>query len=216
MAIVSNPLIGHTRKKIGGVVFSNWKGINYIKAKPLTVANPNTDAQAGHRAVQTFLVSVARVIKGVIDVGFKSSAVKKSEFNAFVSRNQKNGAVVPNVRTYTFDPTKLEISYGTIGTAAIVTAVVDSSAGTGILTWSNAILPVGASLDDIPFAVFYDSTNPRWIPGIAATTRNAATATFATPVGWTVGNTVKCYLGFYNAASGESSGTGFLSTVIVA
>ncbi|MCW4048984.1 MAG: DUF6266 family protein [Candidatus Bathyarchaeota archaeon] len=48
--IILGALINDIRNAIGALVFSSWKGINYVRDKAITVANPNSDSQAAIRA----------------------------------------------------------------------------------------------------------------------------------------------------------------------
>lgn len=48
--IVLGALINDIRNAIGSVVFSSWKGVNYIRGKAVTVSNPNSGDQANMRA----------------------------------------------------------------------------------------------------------------------------------------------------------------------
>ncbi len=49
LAITQNPIIGRAKNQAGGMVFSKMYDKNVIRAKPLSVANPNTPAQQRQR-----------------------------------------------------------------------------------------------------------------------------------------------------------------------
>ncbi len=75
--IVSNPLIGASRKSMGNATFSNWKGIYVLKTKPISVANPNSQAQIQQRSAFRQLVQAFREMPGAIRTGYKSQAIQK-------------------------------------------------------------------------------------------------------------------------------------------
>ncbi len=85
--VVSNPLIGHSRKSMGNVTFTTWKGIDVLKNKAISVANPNTGKQIQQRSAFTQIVKLFRSAPDSIRAGFKKQAVKQSEFNAFMGSN---------------------------------------------------------------------------------------------------------------------------------
>jgi len=45
MGKISQGILGGFSGKVGSVVGANWKGINYMRAKAVSVANPRTDGQ---------------------------------------------------------------------------------------------------------------------------------------------------------------------------
>ena len=61
MGVINRGILGGFRKKVGPVVGSSWKGIDVIKSKPASVANPNTPEQQEQRnamrAINVFLRS---------------------------------------------------------------------------------------------------------------------------------------------------------------
>ena len=61
MGVIKKGILGGFQNKVGPVVGSTWKGIDVIKAKPTSVANPNTLAQQEQRnamkAINVFLRS---------------------------------------------------------------------------------------------------------------------------------------------------------------
>ena len=62
MARVQNTLIGKSSGSVGGATFSTWKGINVLKSKAITVANPKTVGQLTQRNRMTLMVSIFRLI----------------------------------------------------------------------------------------------------------------------------------------------------------
>ncbi len=113
MARVSNPLIGRSRNKIGNVVFSTWKGINVLKEKPATVANPRTDGQVSQRSAFSQIVAIARQILAAVQVSFRQQAIEMSAYNAFVKHNLTEAFTISG-GTATFVPENMVASKGTL------------------------------------------------------------------------------------------------------
>lgn len=101
MGVIKRGILGGFSKKVGPVVGSSWKGIDVIKSKPVSVANPNTPAQQAQRsamrAANVFLRSF-----GLDNVKYLNNAmaVRMSGFNrcmkkmnAFKPGNELQGHV---------------------------------------------------------------------------------------------------------------------------
>lgn len=118
MAVVQNPLIGTSRGKVGGSVFTKQFGRNVLKSKPLSVANPNTDKQKDQRVSLAKTVALYRSISAVINQTFKSQAVGMSAFNAFTSKAKLNAFTYTGNGLPVLKPGSLLISKGTISPVA--------------------------------------------------------------------------------------------------
>lgn len=151
MAVVQNPLIGRTKQKFSNAVFTTWKGINVLRSKPLTVANPNSPAQQASRAKFALSSKIGRRILEAIKKGFKSQAVGKSEINVFVSKNV-NQVDASTVTAPSIPVADLIVSEGqlgdilgaTLGTAVGGNGVVDLSvADLANVASGNQVVVVG-------------------------------------------------------------------------
>ena len=141
MAEVQNPITGRSKNKYANAIFSTWKGRNILRSKPLSVANPQTDAQMKQRAKFSFLVHLGKVMQAYIRVGFKEVAVKVTAFNAFMSENMSNGAMVYSGGAWNIDPSKLTISKGSLDKTDV--NIVQGFASTGSIELSWDIQPIG-------------------------------------------------------------------------
>jgi len=88
MGKIKQGILGGVSGSIGGVVGSSWKGINVIKSKPQSVANPKTAGQVAQRGAFAAVVAFATIIlAGIIKPLWDRFQVAKSGYNAFVSAN---------------------------------------------------------------------------------------------------------------------------------
>jgi len=91
MAIVKGPAMSldASGKLAGAIVFSKWKGRNYIR-QLVTPANPKSGAQTGFRASMKFLAQNWSGLSAGEQATWLSRAndMIVSEFNAFTSYNQ--------------------------------------------------------------------------------------------------------------------------------
>lgn len=216
MARVSNTLIGKASGSVGNATFSTWKGINVLKEKAVSVANPNTDLQIMRRSALSQTVIIFRLISAVVALGFKKLATGMSAYNAFASNALKTAFDYSSPPTATLEDTGLKISKGTISGTTFNTLVADRSLNTMTVQHSTTVDAPGQSLTDIAIMAAYNTTRNDWSASANAGLRSTATASMAMPALWQAGDDVVLYLGFINEASGESSDSQAASTTIIA
>jgi hypothetical protein len=88
MGKIPQGILGGVSGSVGGVVGTSWKGINVIKTKPLTVANPRT---AGQVAQRTKFGNVTKFSSQILATFIKPLwdrfASRQSGYNAFIAEN---------------------------------------------------------------------------------------------------------------------------------
>jgi hypothetical protein len=206
MSVVQNTLIGRARQKIGGSVFSSWKGINVLKSKPLTVANPKTPGQIQQRSVISQTTAIFRAISGPVNLGFKQQAVQMSEFNAFAKYNTKNAFNKATAGVATLVPASVLVSQGTITSTPIL--MVLGAAGTREVTatWDSTTLQPGQSNADLAVLVLHNNTQKTWTFSTASVVRTADEIDLTVPVGFMAHlDVIQAYLFFYNKSTRKSS-----------
>lgn len=215
-SVVSNPLIGRARGSMGGATFSTWKGLNVLKNKATSVANPQTGAQLAQRSAFAQMVYIFRLIPGVVKAGFKKLAVGMSEFNAFASAVLDEAWDMSAPPAATLIPALIKISKGTIATPVIATIVADRSLNTVVITWASSPLQPGQSATDKSLVAIYDATFNDWIGYVDSAEFQDNTASVALPAAWSTGDSLFVYLGFYNQLTGASSDSNNDTATIVA
>lgn len=216
MARISNTLIGKSSGSVGNATFSTWKGINVLKEKPFSVANPKTDKQLMRRSALTQVVEIFRLIPSAIDAGFKKLAVKKSAYNAFASDALKNAFDYSTPPDATIDLSLLKVSKGTIASTAIDSITADRSANTVSIEYNTTVTGAGQSLTDVAIVAAFNSDTSEWISANGNDLRSDGVATVTMPASWLSGHNITAYLGFYNPTSAESSDSVNTDTTIVA
>lgn len=112
MARYNSIVFGSMNGSIGNATTQKWRGIDTVRQKPTTVANPRTEAQTDHRITFAFLVALSRVLNSVFMIGLAKQAIKKTAYNVFTSLNYAAGLVSTLAGTSTWDMSKLIISKG--------------------------------------------------------------------------------------------------------
>lgn len=208
MAIVSNPLIGKTRKSMGNATFTTWKGINILKEKAINVANPRTDGQVLQRNKLKVLVAMYQFLSASVLLGFKERAVKMSEYNAFVSANLRNNSFLVNGVDVEIDVTKLIVSDGSLTPSSMTSAAVDSDTDELLLVYPTT--PVGnQNASDILNVVLIWEGGDAPQTNLSAATRADGTVTFKVDGNVLQGEYIHVYTFFTRADGSKSSDNSF-------
>ena len=99
MAIIKESPLGVISGKIGQIAGAKWKGINYVRVIPGSVANPRTDKQLAQRQKWSVTMHFLNPLSEFLKTGFKEFAVKMTGINAAMSYNIKNAlsGTYPNI-----------------------------------------------------------------------------------------------------------------------
>lgn len=153
MAVVQNTLIGKSRQSIGGATFSTWKGINVLKTKPTSVANPQSDKQMMQRSALQQMVAIYRIVSIGVKKGWKKYATQKSEYNAFTSNALKNAFNFDTPPVAELNPELLKITNGTITSGNEEFAAVVTAPDTMEIDWVASLAGNQAASDEVQVAV---------------------------------------------------------------
>lgn len=93
MCKIGRGILGGVSDKVSNVVGAGWKGIDYIRAKPQSVANPRTLLQVNQRTKFALVLRFLQPNLNFIKIGYKNYAVKKSQFNSAMSFIQNNAII---------------------------------------------------------------------------------------------------------------------------
>lgn len=177
MAVVQNPLIGTSRGKVGGSVFTKQFGRNVLKSKPLSVANPNSNKQKDQRVSLAQTVALYRSISAVINQTFKSQAVGMSAFNAFTSKAKLNAFTYNQDGNPVFKPGSLLISKGTISPVAATGKEITIPAKSVSVTFPTTLSDASQASTDKAVIGLYNATSGVLRASVTSALRSAGTAT---------------------------------------
>lgn len=141
--IVQNPIVGRSKNKLANTIFSTWNGLNIVRSKPLSVANPKTLAQRIQRAKTTINAQFAKAFSSAILIGFRIKQVGQSARSQALKANYPATYADPVtamgglrfedavVSKGSMTPTPINIANATAGSASISvafpSAVADAS-----------------------------------------------------------------------------------------
>jgi hypothetical protein len=213
MGKINQGILGGVSGKVGNVIGASWKGIDYIRIMPSSVANPQTDAQLSQRQKLSVVIRFLQPISEFLRTGFKRYAVKMSGFNAATSYNIKN-ALTGTYPNYAIDYPSALVSKGQL--AGVLNQVASSTvAGTVHFTWDDNSGEIGASANDKTLLVVYNPVQNQAVTVSALAERSNETQTITVPDSFQ-GDLVQCWIAFITIDGVETSNSGFAGAVTVA
>lgn len=209
MGVIKRGILGGFSGSVGNVVGSSWKGIATMKAKPLSVANPNTAGQVAQRSKMSNLVAFAKqILTDVIKPLNDRFASGMSGFNLFTQRNiDLFAAANPSPAG------DLVLSSGNVGVLADLVASASTNAGSFDLDWDKDGSPNSLDSDEV-YLVAYNETINKFYPFIGVGTRDLETATFGDLAGSANGQTVRIWASCRRADGTQVSNTVATSIVL--
>lgn len=204
MAKVQNTLIGRASGSVGGATFTTWKGINVLKSKPESVANPRSLGQISQRNRLSVMVPVYRALALIVAIGFKSRAIAKSAYNAFMSSNIIPATSVDGSGNATILFPNLKFALGTMGSIPISAFSPDTGNDEANVDWDGSLAPIGSNPLDLANIVVYNSNTGEWVTSTDEQ-RNASGVTVAFLDGLSTGDVLHAYLFFKSNDSDDVS-----------
>jgi len=160
MGIIKRGILGGFSNKVANVVGSSWKGIAYMRAMPLSVANPRTAGQVNQRTRFGTISAFASAIVGSwVQPLWNRFAVQASGFNDFVRVNidyvANNG---------TIDYTNLKMSKGKLLNIVNQDYPVTPVAGDFTIqtTWDDNTGDSNALANDEIYVIGYNFNKDLW------------------------------------------------------
>ncbi len=206
-------VIGGFSGIVGNVIGASWKGIAYMRIRPVSVANPKTDLQLDQRMRFTvalrFLQSLAQFLK----IGFRNYAVRMTPFNNAMSYNLLN-AIQGAYPNYTINYANALVTRGNLS-PALNPAVTSTVAGTVVFTWDDNSDEADASPLDKSLLVVYNPEKNQAVYFNGLTDRAELTQSVTVPNSFT-GDQVHCYLGFITVDGKLLSNSRYAGAVTVA
>lgn len=183
MAIHKQGIHGGFKGRVGNVVGSTWKGLDVMKIRPASVANPNTVRQQDQRSRFGLLMRFLSAQSRLIQIGFRPYAVKMTSINAALSYNIA-AAITGEFPDYLIDYSKVLLSKGDL--PAMSQAVLSYTDPVSVkLAWTDNSSYQGAHASDLLNVSVYDPISNKALSFVSCATRTDATITLALPAEWT-------------------------------
>jgi hypothetical protein len=211
MGIINQGILGGLSGKVGNIIGGSWKGIDYIRIKPSSVANPRTEGQVNQRNKFTATLEFLQPNIEFIRLGYKDYAIKMTAFNAAMSE-VLNNAIEGTAPDFTVNYADALLSKGDL--KSMLNGAFDVSVGTQInLTWSNNSNEINATTDDRMIFSVYNPLKKESLVGYGSSRVDGATLKVL-PSNFS-GDLVHVYTAFISS-SGKISNSTYLGSGTVA
>lgn len=212
MARFNKGIIGAYTGKVGNIVGSSWRGIDYVRSLPKKSSKPASDKQLAQRIKFGMTTSFLKSIKDVLMLGYADSKQRgKTGYNvAFQHFIDK--AIVGNYPNFSIDYAAVKIASGSL---AILMSLetVESSPSVLTLGWEPTINKFNAFSDDQVLAILYEPVENLFYAYEGAT-RNDSTLEIALPASYS-GKTVVGWAFTIHRDGGITSSSQYLGEFVL-
>jgi hypothetical protein len=213
MGKINQGILGGFSGKVGNVIGGNWKGIDYMRVKPASVANPQTEGQVDQRSKFSTVLRFLQPMKDFVKIGFKGYANKMTQFNSAMSYNLKN-SITGSYPNFTIDYANALISRGSL--AGVLNGAANSaSAGSVSFTWDDNSSDGNAQATDKSMLLVYNADKDEAIFVTEGAVRNAGSQAITVPDSYS-GDQVACFIAFISEDSISVANSKFVGLVTVA
>jgi len=210
MGKIKQGILGGVSGSVGGVVGSSWKGINVIKSKPQSVANPKTAGQVAQRGAFSEVVAFATVIlAAIIKPLWDRFQVAKSGYNAFVSAN-----IAFFDATGLITPASLLISKGKMEATAITNLSVLAASKNVDFEWVNDSGTGYKLATDGEYAVAYNETTGEIVFNGGGQVRSDISSDLSFATNMVSGDVIHVWQAFRRADGTVVSNTSYATAVV--
>ncbi|MCF1420308.1 DUF6266 family protein [Mangrovimonas futianensis] len=209
MGVISQGILGGISGKVGNVVGASWKGIDYLRIKPASVANPRTEGQVNQRTKFTVTLEYLQPNLGFIQKGYKAYAVQKTEFNAAMSYILNN-AITGTAPNFTVDYSLALLSRGSLSGALNPTTDL-SVAGQVTFSWDDNSAEGNANATDKAMILVYNPVKKESMYMVDGAERTVGSQVITIPNTY-AGDTVELFMAFITADGSQVSNSVYLGS----
>lgn len=209
MGKIGKGILGGVSGKVANVVGANWKGIDYLRAKPLSVRNPRTQLQVNQRTKFSLVLRFLQPNLNFIKVGYKNFTVKKSQFNSAMSYILNN-AITGTFPNYFIDYSSALLSRGSLSGA--MNPVFDlSTAGQVEFSWDDNSGEGSALATDKVMVVVYNPLKGESLFVTAGALRSDLSQVVQIPNSYS-GDELEMFISFINAEDTQVSNSAYIGS----
>lgn len=213
MGKIAQGILGGVSGKVGNVIGGSWKGIDYLRIKPSSVANPRTEGQVTQRNKFTAVLEFLQPSRDFIRVGFKNYANGMTAFNYAMSITLAN-AVTGDGLSAAVDYAAALLSRGSLN-GALNPSVSSIESGVATINWTDNSGGSNALATDKSLLLIYNPAKKSSIYTLEGDVRTAGTQSLTIPDSF-IGDEVHVYMSFVSTDGKLVSNSTYLGAVTVA
>ncbi len=215
MGLYNRGILGNFSGKVGTVIGSHWKGIDYMRSLPRKSGKAPTETQMRQHLKFALAVHFNKPISALVNIGFGNLAKQRvSGYNLAVQHTMKH-AITGSFPDYEIDYAKLVISSGSL--APVTDAVASSSAPKNLtISWEdNTGGEHHAYEDDKLMFLVYNPAKARYIFLIEGATRSSKSQDVTVPLNFS-GDEVEVYAAFISRDREMVSDSTYVGKALIA
>lgn len=213
MATIKKGILGGFSGKVGTVIGSNWKGIDYIRSLPKPSSKPASLAQKDQRLRFSAVIKFLKPINAVLNIGYHSVRGMKTPLNAAVSYHVKN-AIMGTYPNYELDMSKVVFSQGELVGPWLPTLAIGVSGDLEVRWQNNSDMGVFAHADDDAFLLIYNANKLQFVVLEHAASRSEEAINLILPANF-FGDELACWLSFVSKDGKKVATSLFIGTITV-
>ncbi len=213
MGKYSKGILGSFSGKIGTVIGSTWKGIDYMRSLPKPSSKTPTDAQMEQRIKLSLAVNFLKPAKAIINVGFRSQATTNTGFNIATSIVVKQ-ALTGTYPDFIIDYSRVVFSMGELLGPWNAT-MVSATAGTVSISWANNTGSGLAEATDNAVIVAFNESKGQYVTTMNGSERSTSLHNLDVPESFS-GDELQVWMAFISADRKSVSSSVYLGTIEVA
>lgn len=215
MAISQNPITGRMKNKLGNAVASTWNGLNIIKSKALSVANPNTDAQKVNRERLRYVSHIGKIFAIAVMYGYRTVPVGSSARSFCNKQNYPFVTVSSPGAPPTISYPNLKPSIGGLSKVAPSSYAINGGDTAVVASFPASVQNPDESVnDDICLQIAVIPTTGDSINKFVKTKRSVGTLTASFGITLSAGDEVHAYLFASSALSAKASESVYYNTTV--
>lgn len=198
MGTYKNGITGPFSGKIGPVVGSSWKGIDYMRSLPRRTNRPPTDKQKAQRMKMALAIGFLSPISELVNIGFSSEAIKTSGFNVATSSFISN-AITGTYPHLDVDYSRVLISSGNL-TGPWNTTISSTLPGMVTISWTDNSGSGTAKSTDTAVILVFNRTKAKYYYKMPGKQRNSKQDIISFPPNYS-GDTLEIWITFISATN---------------
>ncbi|GHT03104.1 hypothetical protein AGMMS49525_07650 [Bacteroidia bacterium] len=209
MGTIKQGVLGGFSGKVGTVIGSHWKGINYMRGIPQHVHNPRTEGQVNQRTKFAVALHFLQPLNDFLRTGFKLYAKKQLPFNAAKAYTLANAITGTSPLDYAIDQSKVLVSRGRLPLPDYTEADTGPADFEVNFHWSNNSGLGSAQATDKALLVLFNFGKAEVLSITAGNPRSAERQQMFAPEQWQ-GDDVYAYIGFISEDGKQVSNSKYL------
>jgi hypothetical protein len=213
MGVIKMGVLSPVSGKVGPVIGSKWKNVQYLRGLATSYKDANTEKQKSQRTLFKSVISFLQPIKGYLKVAYKSIETNMTAYNT-ASKRILNSCVATDDDGAHIDYSKVLVSTGNQPMLNEVT--VTCSSGKLKFTWSDEseYFEEEISPEDHVMPLAYNITKQQATYLTKKFTRKEQIGEVKLPNSWT-GDRIVVYVGTRDQESGVASNSVYLGEFVV-